>query len=277
MGGRGGAGARSQHHGGQVVRGGGGGGERGRVRVRRGQRGRVRLQRGAGRPVARALLVGAQAGQLRVGALAHLALVGALARVQAHVVAQRGRLAEAAVAEAAHEGLVQRVDAHVRAQVAARVEAAVADDAAHAARGARRRVRRVEVLWPRGGVVGGRRRGESGLVRSRPPRPCSSASLDARAPLPGPSWPPIDRRVGSGHTDWGRWQGDGEGTKGLCLGSGRNWTPGQAVRPRGLGDFASPNLNFLICKMGASCDLTGLCTTTGDDHKKLTSIEGPRC
>lgn len=158
-GGRAGAARRSQHHGRQVVRGGGsgGGGERGRVRVRRGQRGRVGLQRGAGRPVARALLVRAQAGQLRVSALAHLALVGALARVQAHVVAQRGRLAEAAVAEAAHEGLVQRVDAHVRAQVAARVEAAVTDDAAHAARSARGRIRRVEVLWPRGQGPGGRR------------------------------------------------------------------------------------------------------------------------
>ncbi|KAK2120467.1 hypothetical protein P7K49_001853, partial [Saguinus oedipus] len=67
--GRAGARAHSQHHGRQVVRGGGGGGggggERGRVRVRGWQRGRVRLQRGAGRPVARALLVCAQAGQLR--------------------------------------------------------------------------------------------------------------------------------------------------------------------------------------------------------------------
>lgn len=81
-----------------------------------------------------ALLVRPQARELRVRALAHLALVGPLAGVQPDVVAQRGRLTEAAVAEAAHEGLVQRVDAHVGAQVAAGVEAAVADDAAHAAR-----------------------------------------------------------------------------------------------------------------------------------------------
>ena len=71
---------------------------------------------------------------------------GPLARVQAHVVTQSGRLAEAAIAKAAHEGLVQRVDAHVRAQVAARVEAAMADDAAHATRGARSRVRGMEIL-----------------------------------------------------------------------------------------------------------------------------------
>ena len=192
---RAGAGAprRSQHHGRQVVRGGGsggGGGERGRVRVRRGQRGRVGLQSGAGRPVARALLVGAQAGQLRVGALAHLALVGALARVQAHVVAQRGRLAEAAVAEAAHEGLVQRVDAHVRAQVAARVEAAVADDAAHAARGARRRVRRVEVLWPRGrgpGGQAGRGRERAASLEPAQPRPVLPVPVPHVRPSQGPT------------------------------------------------------------------------------------------
>lgn len=161
---------RSQHHGRQVVRRGcccGGGGERGRVRVGRGQCGRVCLQRGAGRPVARALLVRAQAGQLRVGALAHLALIGALARVQAHVVAQRGRLAETAVAEAAHEGLVQRVDAHVRAQVAAGVETSVADDAAHAARGAGRGVRRVEVLWQRAGRMRDPRRRREGKRAAR--------------------------------------------------------------------------------------------------------------
>lgn len=66
-----------------------------------------------------ALLVRPESCQLRVGALAHVALVGALAGVQAHVVAQRGRLAEAPVAEATREGFVQCVDAHVRAQVAA--------------------------------------------------------------------------------------------------------------------------------------------------------------
>lgn len=144
----------------------------------------MRLQRGAGWPVARALLVRAQAGQLRISALAHLALVGTLARVQAHVVAQRGRLAEAAVAEAAHEGLVQRVDTHVRAQVAARVEAAVADDAAHAARGTGRGVGRVEVLWWRGRNVGPTERAggkESSLVSTHaycaqfpPVLPCRS-------------------------------------------------------------------------------------------------------
>lgn len=168
---------RSQHHGRQVVRRGcccGSGGERGRVRVGRGQCGRVCLQRGAGRPVARALLVRAQAGQLRVGALAHLALIGALARVQAHVVAQRGRLAEAAVAEAAHEGLVQRVDAHVRAQVAAGVETSVADDAAHAASGAGRGVRRVEVLWQRaGGTRDPRRRREGKRAARLAPTPAA--------------------------------------------------------------------------------------------------------
>lgn len=66
-----------------------------------------------------ALLVRAETCQLRVRALAHVALVGALAGVQAHVVAQCGRLAEAAVAKATCEGFVQCVDAHVRAQVAA--------------------------------------------------------------------------------------------------------------------------------------------------------------
>lgn len=81
-----------------------------------------------------AFLVRPQARELRVRALAHLALVGPLAGVQPDVVAQRGRLAEAAVAEAADEGLVERVNAHVGAQVAARVEAAVANDAAHATR-----------------------------------------------------------------------------------------------------------------------------------------------
>lgn len=107
--------------------------------------------------VPRALLVRPQARQLRVRALAHLALVGPLAGVQPHVVAQRGRLAEAAVAEATHEGLVQRVDAHVGAQVAAGVEAPVADHAAHPARrdGGRgaggRPVRGVGVIWRRGG------------------------------------------------------------------------------------------------------------------------------
>ena len=95
--------------------------------VRQGHRRRCR-----GRLVPGALLVRAQPGQLGVGALAHVALVGTLTRVQAHVVAQRGRLAEAAVAEAADEGLVKRVDAHVGAQVATRVEAPVADHAAHA-------------------------------------------------------------------------------------------------------------------------------------------------
>lgn len=82
--------------------------------------------------VPRALLVRPQTRQLRVRALAHVALVGPFTRVQANVVPERGRLAEAAVAEAAHEGFVQSVDAHVRSQVAARVEATVADDAAHA-------------------------------------------------------------------------------------------------------------------------------------------------
>lgn len=100
-----------------------------------------------------ALLVRPQACELRVRALAHLALVGPLAGVQPDVVAQRGRLTEAAVAEAAHEGLVQRVDAHVGTQVAAGVEAAVANDAAHATRGdggrgARRcAIGGVRVIW----------------------------------------------------------------------------------------------------------------------------------
>ncbi|KAG7223858.1 hypothetical protein INR49_015348 [Caranx melampygus] len=49
------------------------------------------------------------AGQLGVGALTDVALVGPLAGVQAHVVAQRGRLAETAVAEAAHERLLREL------------------------------------------------------------------------------------------------------------------------------------------------------------------------
>lgn len=56
--------------------------------------------------VPRALLVGPEACQLGVRALTHVALVGPLAGVQAHVVPERGGLAEAAVAEAADEGLV---------------------------------------------------------------------------------------------------------------------------------------------------------------------------
>ena len=137
---------RLQHHGGHVghvVH------ERGRVRHAAHLRRRVRSGRrvralhsapgtgghgDAAGPVPGALLVRTQPRQLGVGRLAHVALVGPLACVQAHVVAQGGRLAEAAVAEAADEGLVQRVDAHVGAQVAAGVEAAVADDAAHAPR-----------------------------------------------------------------------------------------------------------------------------------------------
>lgn len=63
--------------------------------------------------VSGALLMRAQAGQLRVRALAHVTLVGPFARVETHVVAQRGGLAEATVAEAADEGFVQGVDAHV--------------------------------------------------------------------------------------------------------------------------------------------------------------------
>lgn len=84
-------------------------------------------------PVSGALLVRPQSCQLRVGTLAHVALVWPLASVQAHVVAQGGRLAEAPIAKATYKGLVQGVDAHVGTQVAARVEAPVADDAAHTA------------------------------------------------------------------------------------------------------------------------------------------------
>lgn len=62
-----------------------------------------------------AFLVRPQACELRVRALTHLALVGALAGVQPDMVTQRGRLTKAAVAEAAHEGLVKRVNAHVGA------------------------------------------------------------------------------------------------------------------------------------------------------------------
>lgn len=102
--------------------------------------------------VPRALLVRAQPGQLRVGRLADVALVGPLAGVQPDVVPQRGRLAEAAVAEAADERLVQRVNAHVRAQVAAGVEAAVANDAAHPARGGGGDGRRRTGRGPLGGV-----------------------------------------------------------------------------------------------------------------------------
>ncbi len=116
--------ALSEHHGGDVAQ---------QCRMGSGRSLRVRS---AG-SVSRTLLMRAQAGQLRVCALADGALVRALACVQTHVVAQRGGLAEAAAAEAAHEGLVQCVDAHVRAQVTPGVEAAVADDAAHAARGGR--------------------------------------------------------------------------------------------------------------------------------------------
>lgn len=86
----------------------------------------------AGRSVSGALLVRAQARQLRVRALADVTLVGSLAGVEAHVVAQGRGLAEATVAETADERFVQGVNAHVRAQVTARVEAAVTDDAAHA-------------------------------------------------------------------------------------------------------------------------------------------------
>lgn len=74
---------------------------------------------GAGWSVPGTFLMCTESSQLRVCALAHVALVGALSGVQAHVVAQRGRLAEAPVAEATHEGFVQCVNAHVRAQVAA--------------------------------------------------------------------------------------------------------------------------------------------------------------
>lgn len=79
-----------------------------------------------------------------------MALVGALSRVEAHMVTESGWLAEAAVAETADEGLVQCVYAHVGAQVTAGVEAAVADDAAHAAgggeRGSRGGVAQVEII-----------------------------------------------------------------------------------------------------------------------------------
>lgn len=112
-----------------------------------GQGGRVGLQGGVGGPVAGAFLVRPQPCELGIGTLAHLALVGPLARVQADVVAEGGGLAEAAVAEAAHEGLVQGVDAHVGAQVAAGVEAAVADDAAHTPRRAGPRLHCMEILW----------------------------------------------------------------------------------------------------------------------------------
>lgn len=106
----------------------------------------MRLQGGIGGPVPGTLLVGPEPGELGVGTLADLAFVGALAGVQADVVAEGGGLAEAPVAEAADEGLVQRVDAHVGAQVAAGVEAAVADHTAHAPRRAGPAVHRVEVL-----------------------------------------------------------------------------------------------------------------------------------
>lgn len=85
-----------------------------------------------GRPVSCALLVCPQPCQLGVSALADVALVGPLARVEAHVVAQGGGLTETSVAKTTHEGLVQRVDAHVGTQVTAGVEAPVADDTAHA-------------------------------------------------------------------------------------------------------------------------------------------------
>lgn len=90
------------------------------------------------RPVPGALLVRPEAGQLRVGRLTHVALVGPLPGVEPHVVPQGGGLAEAPVAEATHEGFVQRVDAHVGTQVAARVESTAADDATHAAEAGRR-------------------------------------------------------------------------------------------------------------------------------------------
>lgn len=67
----------------------------------------------SGGPVSGTLLVCPQASQLGVCGLAHVALVGALPSVQAHVVSQCGRLAEAPVAEAADKRLVQCVDAHV--------------------------------------------------------------------------------------------------------------------------------------------------------------------
>lgn len=119
-----------------------------------GQGGRVSLQGGVGGPMTGTFLVRPQPGELGVGTLANLALVGPLTGVQADVVTEGGGLAEATVAEAAHERLVQGVDAHVGAQVAAGVEAAVADDAAHAARGAGSCLHCVEVLWEQqGGAV----------------------------------------------------------------------------------------------------------------------------
>lgn len=141
-----------------------------------GQGGRVSLQGGVGGPVASAFLVRPQPGELRVGTLANLALVGPLAGVQADVVAEGGGLAEAAVAEAADEGFVQGVDAHVGAQVAAGVEAAVADDAAHAARGAGPRLHRVEILW-----------GQQGTVKHCPPAQQLTPSVLNNHPVP-PCW-----------------------------------------------------------------------------------------
>lgn len=104
------------------------------------------LQGSVGWTVPGAFLVSPEAGQLRVGALADLALVGPLSGVEPDMVAQGGGLAEAPVAEAADEGLIQGVDAHVGAQVAAGVEAPVADDAPHAANGADPGFGHVEVL-----------------------------------------------------------------------------------------------------------------------------------
>lgn len=146
-----------------------------------GQGGRVSLQGGVGGPVAGAFLVRPQPGELRVGTLANLALVGPLAGVQADVVAERGGLAEAAVAEAAHEGLVQGVDAHVGAQVAAGVEAAVADDAAHAPRRAGPRLHGMEILW-----------GQQGTVKHRPPAQQLTPSVLNNHPVP-PCWLLISR------------------------------------------------------------------------------------
>lgn len=79
----------------------------------------MRLQGGVRWPVPGTLLMGTQPGQLGIGTLADLALVWALASVEAHMVAQSGGLAEAAVAEAADKGLVQCVDAHVGPEIAA--------------------------------------------------------------------------------------------------------------------------------------------------------------
>lgn len=130
----------------------------GRVRnlcqLRRWRRGRMSLQAHyrpcAGRPVPGALLVCPQPCQLGICALADVALVGALSRVEAHMVTESGWLAKAAVAETADEGLVQSVYAHVGAQVTAGVEAAVADDAAHTAgsreRGSRGGVAQVKII-----------------------------------------------------------------------------------------------------------------------------------